>query len=609
MIRRDFIRLAAMTTGSLPFTRLTEGEVHRSLFARHAETGSHLYEIFREPETRYRPMVRWWWNGDRVVASEVVRELDVMRASGIGGVEINPIRFPSEADPLQTQALTWMSDAWIDVLKAALQATRERGMTCDMIVGSGWPYGGEFLSREDQTQMMALGTRNLSGPAHVRIARTELLDQMNPRFVSPYHDSLKELFGVVVVPSQMSDVTEAKAIVHGPDRDFIEFDLPAGDYVLYSLVRMTGFMAVINGAPGATGPVLNHYSGPAVDRYLNRLSTGLTAKIGPLGQHFRAFFTDSIELEGANWCDDMLKEFHKRRGYDFTPWLPFVLFKVGEMGNSVSEPYGATFSPDLHAKIELVRYDFETTKHELFQERFVATFAAWCTRNGVKSRMQAYGMDCDPITAGMMVDIPECETWIRSERIDPFGSGDDRQGRSYTNINKFVSSAAHLAGKRLISCEEMTNTDDPFHCSLERIKVAGDQSMLSGVTQSVLHGFNYSPLEAPFPGWVRYGTYFSERNTWWPFFKLWADYKARLSAVFQQSVMQAQVAILPPMADLASRYGFQRDPFPRTVLPIYLNRLWEVVHQNGNGCDYLNEDIVARSHVQAGQLTFGDRGL
>ena len=617
MIRREFIRLASLTAGALPFARLDVCQAKSFGVAAYGEQGpeshaqglssSDIYELFREPPNRYRPMVRWWWNGDRVVGDEVLRELDVMKAAGIGGVEINPIRFPSEADPMNTTALTWMSDDWIKVLEVALRGTKERGMTCDMIVGSGWPYGGEFLSREDQTQMMALGTKKLSGPMPVKVSRAELLDSVQPRFVSSYKDSEKELFGLTLVPSQLSATTAGVRMDEQRNREVIEFDLPSGDHVLYFLVKITGFMAVINGAPGATGPVLNHYSGPAVQRYLDRLSSRLTAKIGPLGEHFRAFFTDSIELEGANWCDDMFAQFRERRGYDLSPWLPFVLFKVGEMGNAVSGHYGADFSPEFQAQVDLVRYDFETTKHELFQERFVGTFAKWCTRNGVKSRMQAYGMDCDAINAGMLVDIPECETWIRTEKIEPFGSGDYNQGRSYTMINKFVSSSAHLAGKQLISCEEMTNTDDPFHASLERIKVAGDQSVLSGVTQSVLHGFNYSPLDVPFPGWVRYGTFFNERNTWWPYFKLWTDYKARISALFQHSVMQADIAILPPMADLASEYGFQRDPFPKVVVPPYLYKLWEVIHQNGSGCDYLNEDILRMSTVSEGRLRFRDR--
>jgi len=613
MFRREFIRLASLAAGAVPFlrfARLSAAEQHGTDISNARDKNlpaDELLKLFQDPPNAYRPMVRWWWNGDRVSADEITRELDVLQRAGIGGVEINPIKFPTEADPVNTKALTWMSDEWIAVLKVALQGCKERGMTCDMIVGSGWPYGGEFLARQDQTQMVALGTREFSGPQHVRLTSTELLADVSPQFVSPYKDPLKELFALTLVPYELESTNAAVPVEVNRETNVVEFDVPTGRHVLYFLVKLTGFMAVINGAPGASGPVLNHYSAQSVTRYLDRISDRLSATVGPLGQHFRAFFTDSIELEGANWCDDMLPEFGRRRGYDLAPYLPFVLFMVGEMGNAVVDASGASFSPDFLKQTQLVRYDFETTKHELFQERFVSTFVNWCTRIGVKSRMQAYGMDCDPIAAGMMLDIPECETWIRSEQIQEFDSGDYTHGRSYTMINKFVSSAAHLSGKRLISCEEMTNTDDPFHASMERIKVAGDQSMLSGVTQSVLHGFNYSPPAAPFPGWVRYGTYFSERNTWWPYFRYWTTYKARLSALFQHADMQADIAILPPEADLASRYGFQRDPFPRIAYPPYLYKLWEAIHQNGSGCDYISEEIIAKSTVIGGRLIFRDR--
>jgi hypothetical protein len=617
MIRRDFLKLSSLTAGSACSARCA------SAFASHlpwgptsamqsAEPESNVpeqdaYDIFAHPEMKYRPFVRWWWNGDRISGDELLRELDVLKAAGIGGVEINPIKFPDEADPMGIPSLTWLSDEWISMLKIALDGAKQRGMICDMIVGSGWPYGGEFLSRDDQTQIVALETRNLSGPQSLIVSRQELIDSCHPAFGFPYRDPLKQLVGLRLVPAQMNGLNQSLNLDANIQQDSIQIEVPQGDHVLYSLVKITGFMAVINGAPGASGPVLNHYDGHAVERYLTRLSDKLSAKLGPLNNCFRSFFTDSIELEGANWCDDMLVEFRRRRGYDLSPWLPFILFKVGEMGNAVKERYGAAFTPELQRQIELVRFDFETTKHELFQDRFIRTFASWCTRIGVKSRMQAYGMDCDPIASGMLVDIPECETWIRSEKVDEFGSGDYTRGRSYTMINKFVSSSAHLSGKRLISAEDMTNTDDPFHTSLERIKIGADQSMLSGVTHSVLHGFNYSPLDAPFPGWVRYGTYFSERNPWWPYFKLWTDYKARLSAIFQHSVMQAQIAILPPAADLAEKYGFQRDPFPRVAYPPYLHKIWEAVHQNGNGCDYLSEDIIQKSSVNNGQLTFNGR--
>ena len=173
--------------------------------------------------------------------------------------------------------------------------------------------------------------------------------------------------------------------------------------------------------------------------------------------------------------------------------------------------------------------------------------------------------------------------------------------------NKYVSSAAALAGKKLVSCEEITNTAMAFMATLENIKISGDQSNISGVNQSILHGYNYSPLDAPFPGWVRYGAYFNERNTWWPYFKKWADYKARISYLLQSATPQANVAILQPLIDLWLKKGPQRDPFPKEWYPEYQNNLWEAVNQNGGGCDYVSENIIKNSRFENGQMIYNQR--
>jgi len=608
MNRRRFIRLSTLTTAGLPFLQV------RDLMAVPInETGMHsfspeeLYRRFKEPDARYHPFVRWWWNGDRLDAKELLRELDVMKAAGIGGVEINPIRFPDNTDDLGIRSLEWLSDEWIAMLKVTLEGAKERGITCDMIVGSGWPFGGEFLSREDQSQMVALETRNLTGGKVYQFSRRELLDAVDPGFHSKYEDKLKELLMIKLVPLQLDNLDDCIDLGEQLAEETIRVEVPEGTYVLYYLVKMTGFMAVINGAPGAGGPVLNHYRKSSVEQYLYRMSDKLKAHIGPLGNYFRSFFTDSLELEGANWCEDMFAQFEERKGYDLAPYFPFILFKVGAMGNASDEIYGAKLTDALRQRIDRVRYDFEDVRVALFKERFTDTFADWCRENGVQSRMQAYGRECNPVEGSMAIDIPECETWLGSGEGNEFSDADYRRGRAYSMINKFVSSGAHLAGKQVISCEEMTNTNMAFNATLDQIKVAGDQSILSGVTHSVLHGFNYSPLEAPFPGWIRYGTFFNERNTWWPYFKQWADYKARIYALLQHAEMQADIAILPPLADLSMRFGFQRDPFPSFAYPKYLFQVWEAVHQNGNGCDYITENCMQQAKIENGHLTFGTR--
>ncbi|WP_370513211.1 glycosyl hydrolase [Fulvivirga sp. M361] len=412
-----------------------------------------------------------------------------------------------------------------------------------------------------------------------------------------------------LLPKNSNEFVEGKDLMNGlNNKGFEELSIhvPEGSYVLYYVVKLTGYMAVINGAPGAAGPVLNHYSKVATEGYLNRISNFITGKIGNMGDHIRAMFCDSMELEGANWNDDLPNEFEKRRGYSLLPYLPFVLKKVGHMGNPLNEEYGTTFSEEVTEIIKRVDLDFYYIRIELFKERFIDTFNDWCHNNNVKSRMQAYGRGMHPLEASMEIDIPECETWLFKD-VGREYPDTGLAGRGPRMCNKYVSSGAVLAGKKIVSCEEITNTAMAFMATLENIKIAGDQSNISGVNHSILHGFNYSPPEAEFPGWIRYGAYFNERNTWWPHFRKWADYKARISYLLQNATPQANVAILQPLTDLWLKKGPQRDPFPQKWYPDYQNNLWEAIHQNGGGCDYVSENIIKNSTFKKGRMVYNGR--
>ena len=65
-----------------------------------------------------------------------------------------------------------------------------------------------------------------------------------------------------------------------------------------------------------------------------------------------------------------------------------------------------------------------------------------------------------------------------------------------------------------MSSEAMTNIQGVFSATLAAVKKNDDFNFISGINHSVLHGYNYSPPEAGFPGWVRFGAYFSDQNTW-----------------------------------------------------------------------------------------------
>lgn len=566
-----------------------------------------LYELFKNPPAIYRPFVRWWWNGDKVEKAELIRELHVMKEAGIGGVEINPIKFPNLANDLGKPTLRWLSPEWTDALEATVKEAKEIGITCDLIVGSGWPFGAEYLEGEERCQVMVIGTKKLEGPLEYEVSEFEMLKEADPQFQSPFSGRTPELISLKLVPAKMGSLNEVRELSHMIGKRTFKIDIPAGKWVLYALVKITGFMEVINGAPGAEGPVLNHYDEKAVKKYLNHMTDSIQNRMGPLSPYIRSFFADSMEQEGANWTADMATEFQKRRGYNLMPYLPFTMFRTAGMGNTVDYNYGTSFTPEFNDIVQRVRYDFDLTKSELLEERFIRSFVEWCRQNKVLSRAQAYGRGYFPLEGSFDIDIPECETWIKYGIGGEVNETNYRIGRANTMINKWVSSAAHLKGKRLISCEELTNTDMVFNDTLEIQKVAGDQSTISGVTHPVFHGFNYSPPEVPFPGWIRYGAYFNEHNTWWPHFKRFTDYKARFSALFQHADMFADIAVLPPVIDMWSIHAAQNEPFPLITYPDYLINVWEAMHRCGNGCDYVSDRVIRDAQIKNGRLVYGPR--
>ena len=603
MNRRTFLlRGSLLTSGFLLWKMTPAAETSGELNA-----AGDLYRLFNDPPSIYRPFVRWWWNGDKVEKSEISRELRLMKAAGIGGVEINPIKFPPVTDDLGKPSITWLSPEWIELLQHTLTEAAALGITCDLLVGAGWPFGAESLEGDERSQAMVIATHKLEGPDDYEISAFDFFKEADPAVSSPFPGRMMELMAVKLAPNPLHDLAAVQDLTGQITGGSLRFRIPPGSYVLFGLVKMKGSMEVINGAPGANGPILNHYNEAAVKKYLYHMSDTITGQIGPLAGRIRAFFVDSMELEGANWCSDMEAEFKKRRGYDLMPYLPFTMFKTGSMGNVYAFDYGTGLSPDLLDIIQRVRYDFDLTKTELIAERFIRPLTEWCRENHVLSRVQAYGRGYHPLEGSFDIDLPECETWIKYGLGHEMHDKDYHVGRAYSMINKYISSAAHLKGKKHISCEELTNTDMVFNDTLEILKTAGDQSIISGVTHPIFHGFNYSPPEAPFPGWVRYGTFINERNNWWPYFKKFTDYKSRLSALFQQGTMFADIAVLPPIADMWSIDGAQNEPFPSLMYPTWLPFVWEAIHRNGSACDYVSEQVIRDATIKNGRLFYGSR--
>ncbi len=565
-----------------------------------------LMEAFTNPPADARAFVRWWWNGNRVNEKELLRELDLLQESGFGGVEINPIKMPPVTREPDQEPLEWLSPQWIQMLKTACLGARERGMIADLLVGSGWPFGGKFLTPDQTIERMAVNYKDLEGPLEFRIPIGDLENDLPAEYLS---DSLerhspRKLAFIRLIPNKISSVDQIINVSRSDADSELFIRVPKGRYRLAWGVLQKGYREVVHGTPGAEGPTMDHFNPDVVQAFLNRLLE-IERELGiPLAELIRALFADSMELAGSNWCQDFESEFLKRCGYSVDPYLPFVLYYE-------KDPYPFPV-PDNNFRDLILRvcYDYTRTLVDLFHERFTKTFQQFCTDHGLLCRYQAYGIPwlIGLLDGYMKVDIPESNNWFYSQGTKP----DDEEYFTWSKVhgymiwNKYASSGGHLRGKKIISCEAMTNTAGVFQTSLSTIKQAGDMNFITGITHSVLHGFNYSPPEAGFPGWVRYGTYFSEHNTLWPHFKKWIDYDARVSAVLQMSDPVVDIAILPPEADNWSKHGLIRQKFHTE--PWYVFELWQGISQNGSSCDYVSERIVQEATAEKGLLKYGPMG-
>lgn len=611
MDRRSFIIRSAALSAGLVATGGVSLLGSDTLVDTNGKRKATIYTTFKNPNAKYHPFVRWWWNGNKVEKNEIIRELRLLKEAGIGGVEINPIDFPSTGDDLGIKSIKWLSDEWIDMLQVTFDEAKKLDMTCDLIVGSGWPFGAETLPHDERAQVALILAEELEGPMDYEVSRYHIFNETDPGVTDTFPGRTFEILSLKMVPEPMESLDQVIELSDQRQNELIQVKVPEGKHVFYALVKVNSFASVINGAPGAAGPILNHMDKKAVKKYLNHMSDTIQEKTGPLSNHLRAFFTDSMELEGCNWSTDLAEEFKKRRGYDMMPYLPFTMFKVGRLGAVVDENYGVKKSPEFEEVIRRVRFDFEYTKAELLYERFTLTYLEWCREQNVKSRAQAYGRGFFPLETSLGYDIPEGESWttnwLKHKLGEEMSDEDYRRGRGYTMINKYVSSAAHLSGKRVISCEEMTNTYLVFNATLELLKIGSDQALMSGITHSIWHGFNYSPPEAAFPGWVQYGSYYNEKNNWWPYFKYLNQYKARISSLLQNADMYTDMAILPANYDMWSEMGVQTDPFPEKLNVSYTSILWESINKNGGAADYVTEKIIQEAKLEKGKLCYGPK--
>jgi hypothetical protein len=522
-----------------------------------------------------QPWARWWWMGSAVDKPNLKKNLIDLQKAGIGGVEITPIY---GVKGQETNFIDYLSPKWMEMLDYTIKTADSIGMQVDMVLGTGWPYGGP------QVDLPHAATKLIVEKYTVQKGTT-FIQEIKP-------DNLKEK-----MPAQLLSI-----VGYGEDGSYIDltnelignqlkWKAKKTNYTLYAVFSGKTGQQVKRAAPGGKGYTLDHYSEEALNAYVvpfNKALKGFEGKI-------RSVFNDSYEVYDTDFTPEFFKEFEARRGYDLKKELPNLLIKTNT------------------AIANRIKSDYRETLSDLLLNRFDKPWTNWAHSKNFKTRLQAHGSPGNLIDLYAAADIPECETFgsmpydvqgLRREKQDI------REGDADPVMLKFSSSAAHISGKPLVSSETFTWLRDHFKIALSQCKPEAEDLLLNGVNHIFLHGSTYSPENAKWPGWKFYASAnFNANNTTWEDAPALFNYIANCQSLLQQGHSDNETLLYWPIYDTWGQYldGSLFFQFKIHSLgewlkntPFY-NTTQSLIKQ-GYGVDFISDNFISQARVIDGQI-------
>lgn len=504
-----------------------------------------------------RPWTRWWWLGSAVDKPNITRQLEAAHDAGLGGVEITSIYGVRGAEDRE---LPFLSNAWVDAVRHTVEEAHRLGMQVDLPTGSGWRTGGPSVTDEDANTEVVIEREPLEGGSMYRWT----FDQAPPQALVAYSGD-----------GQIVDLGERiRDRVASGDMRHVEWEVPKGDWTLYTVTEKWSRDNVKRPAPGGEGKNINPLSQRSVRHFLNWFGEKLD---GLPAVGIRAQFHDSYEYEG-NWCDDFFAQFEKRRGYK----LEHHLTALSGRGDS--------------DEVARVKCDYRETVSDLVREEFIETWTNWSHEHNMLSRNQSHGSPANWLDLYATCDIPEIESFGRLQGGD-------------TNrlVFKFASSAAHVTGQPLVSSETATWLNEHFTTTLAEVKEICDRLLLGGINHVFYHGMCYSPDDATWPGWLFYASMqLNPQNPIWRDFAALNEYVTRCQSMLQSSKPDNDVLVYWPIHDAWRNVrGLRMDIRVHNANQWFsgeFRRTAEWLDEHGYAFDYVSDRLLATCRAEGGKI-------
>ncbi|WP_342372861.1 glycosyl hydrolase [Propioniciclava soli] len=540
---------------------------------------------FAEPTIEYRPDQRWWLAEGLHTDATLRTEIAAMHRLGFGGIEF----LAMDEEGVDHARYGWGAEEWVHDSQVVVDEATRRGMAVSFTSGTNWANANlPTITPESPAAAKELNVtvEEVAGGA----TRTGALRRVDLAAFSPsvlgHRGAVSEQTFVAVVAARVLGTTELGNVLDVDSvvdltadvvDETLDWTAPEGDWRLYAhWMHGTGQTASPSASVNYTVNYLDRDGVDAVTDYWEHevLTPQLRAQIAanPRAQ----MYMDSMELTaygegGMFWGRTVAEEFRARRGYDITPWLPFLTRRVAMMASQTiyrNEPDAA------HAgAVEKVRFDYVATLTDLYIENMLRPFAAFLHHHGMTLRAEiSYGLPFELTRPGPEVDGIETESLEFGAQIDAY---------------RLMAGPAHLFGKQYSSETGATTRnymlDHRFYDQIIATQLA------AGITRTVLHGWA-SPAGARettrWPGhegmWPEFSERFDTRQPGAEFYPWWTTALARCQFLLRQGRPRIDVGILRTdhFTDNVSGMRFVDDDGTRVADEVAYGMWWMRNRQN-----------------------------
>jgi hypothetical protein len=517
-----------------------------------------LESLFKAPPTNTKPYVWWHWMGPNFSKAGITKDLEAMKAMGIGGATIFNItsavqetHHPILNNPWPEQ--TYQSPAYWEAIKHAANEAKRLGLEIGLHNTAGYSTtGGPWVTEEKGMQRLVYSQVEKKGGSKITI---QLKQPDGPIFTGWGSTKQQAVFykdvAVIAVPiadqaiaAPLTPVNQKDAPATGEApadpvnrKDVIDltanmdaqgnlqWNAPAGNWMIY---RIGHAPTMANPHPLPDDIIgksleVDKMSAELNKFHWNKILNPLRENLGDhLGQSFKHLLIDSYEADFQNWTPGFREEFKRRKGYDPIPWV--LTYEKNKDGKA--------YVVNSNDQTKRFMFDFADVVNQLFFENGWGVGKEMINEAGLQLQFEPYWGPFDIFQGGAMADVPMGEFWTgKNGMID------------------FVPAAGRTAGKKIIGAEAFTGapkmsqyTEDP-----EFLKPTATWAFSKGINRLILHTWVHQPFDDNFQpgmsmGW--WGTHFGRHQTWAEPGKAFFQYLGRTQAMLQYGEQPANYLCL-----------------------------------------------------------------